>query len=176
MFITVIYLYLSGKKSVHNNNIIYEEPSLDQLIRILINILITEILAIYAFWYSNLFSEFSSINLTMFFLTQDIYFYSIHRLLHAYAYRVHAVHHEIFGPLFAWNTTLLDHILLNVMSVAVPFYFFPNTKMVLLLIITLEIYTSVNGHTYNSPHHTHHKNLRKRFGSIYLVDRLLGSY
>jgi len=175
-FITALYLYIVAKKSSDGNDILYPLPTMKQLYTVMINVLYTDLVAVYAFWFSDLFAGFSIFNLIMFFLIQDVYFYSVHRLLHKYAYWIHKAHHEIYGPFFAWHASIPDHILVNIMSVAVSFWLFPNTKLVLLFIITLEVYTSVNGHTFNSPHYKHHQDVTKRLGSQYLIDRFLGSY
>lgn len=175
-FITFIYLYIAGKKFTQNEHVIYELPTMMQIYRIIVNLLGTDALAAYTFWVSDIFTSFSFCNLVMFFVVQDFYFYAVHKLLHKFAYRIHKTHHETFGPILAWNASLIDHFLLNVGSLAIPFLLFPNTRFILLLLITLEIYTSVNGHTYNSYHHLHHNNPTKRLGSIYIFDRLFGSY
>lgn len=168
--ITIWYLYVSVKKS---DNI---QPTNLELVQIIINLLITEVLYYIADKYIFVYTNFSIVNIVLFLLAQDIYFYFIHYLLHKYLYSIHSKHHTKYGALYAWYATIPDHIFLNLFSVGVPFYIFCNSSYIFVLLIILQIYTSVNGHTKNSPHSTHHKYILKRLGSIYLMDRLLNTY
>jgi len=174
--ITILYFYTAVKKL--NNT---RGPTYEELYIIVRNLLVTEILFWYTDWYafSDIFTNaFSIINLVMFFISQDIYFYGIHKILHfKYIFQtVHYIHHGHYATYNAWYAHILDHILLNLLSIGVPFAVFPNTRWVFMLIAFLEVYTSVNGHSKNSKHYNHHINHKHRLGSIYIIDRLMGSY
>lgn len=111
---------------------------------------------------------FNLVNLIAFFIFQDIYFYTVHMYLHNYS--IHYMHHTQFRPSCAWYADYREHLLLNVGSVGVSYILFPNNIVIFHLIIYLQIYTSVNGHTRGSKHHKHHLNPNKRYGSIYFID------
>ena len=171
LLITSWYLYVSVKKSDSSF-----APSFSESLQVYINLLITELLYYLADSCIYTYINFSFINLIMVFIAQDIYFYFMHYLLHNHLYLFHIKHHTKYGPFYAWYSTIPDHIFLNLFSLGVPFYLFNNSSLVFVLLVILQIYTSINGHTDNSPHSIHHKNVKKRLGSIYLVDRLLGTY
>ncbi len=172
LLISVLYVYLSVRLS----NVEFMATDND-IVKVFRNLLITEIL----FWlgdeyvlrYSDSFSVF---NFIIFFVAQDIYFYFIHYLFHRLFYKYHADHHSLYAPFYAWYGSIYEHVLLNLLSIAIPFILFPNTQLVFVIIIVMQTYTSVNGHTDNSRHNKHHLDPKKRLGSIYLVDRLLGTY
>lgn len=174
--LTFWYFYLSVKKLPNNSR----GPNTLEFINVLRNVLITEILFLVTDWYifpSIFIESFSLLNIIGFFIIQDIYFYSIHKLLHILLFNsVHSLHHKHYAPYNAWYASLPDHLLLNVGSLGVPFYLFPNTRWLFMIIVFLEIYTSINGHTMNSPHHKHHLDYTKRLGSLYIIDRLMGSF
>ena len=171
LLITSLYLYVSVKKSDSSFT-----PSFSELWQVCINLLITELLYYVADSYIYTYINFSFTNLIMFFISQDIYFYFMHYLFHNHLYIFHIKHHTEYGPFYAWHATIPDHIFLNLFSFGIPFYLFNNSSLVFVLLVILQIYTSINGHTKKSPHSIHHKNVKKRLGSIYLVDRLLGTY
>jgi hypothetical protein len=172
LYISFLYIYISVRLQLNNYTVKNKEVRVVSR-----NILATELL-----WYVGhsyiltYLPSFSLLNLILFFIAQDIYFYSVHYLLHKYFYSIHATHHSIYGPFYAWYSTAIEHILLNLGSIAVPFILFPNSSLTFICIITLQMYTSINGHTDNSPHSKHHADTRKRLGSIYLVDRFMDSY
>lgn len=172
LYISLLYIYISVHLQSNNYAVKNKE------VRIVAkNIIATELLWYLGYSYILTYlPSFSLLNLILFFITQDIYFYSVHYLLHKYFYRIHAMHHSIYGPFYAWYSTVTEHVLLNLGSIAVPFILFPNSSLTLIFIITLQMYTSINGHTENSPHSKHHADPKKRLGSIYLVDRFLDSY
>lgn len=144
------------------------ELSPEVLAQIYSNLVLTEL----AYGLSRFFNihkdEFDPFNLIYFFIIQDIYFYFVHKYLHKYS--MHYMHHTQFRPSCAWYADYREHLLLNVGSVGISYILFPNTNLVFHLIIYLQIYTSVNGHTRGSKHHKHHLNSNKRYGSIYLID------
>lgn len=179
MFLSFLYLYISIKKSygrdISKDVADYPIPTWVQIINVLENLIITDALFVSSFWLLP-FGSLSFTNLLMMFIVQDIYFYTIHKLFHVFAYKLHKLHHSIYGPFYAWHATVIEHITINLMSVGVPWYLFPNPSWLFVIICMMEIYTSVNGHTYGSPHNIHHVYQNKRLGSIYLVDRVLGTY
>lgn len=90
---------------------------------------------------------------------------------------VHYIHHSRdVSAILGWCAHPIEHLFLNIGSVAFPFFVFNNTKYILTIIAILEAYWSVSGHVKHTPHHIHHIHMNKRFGSIYIIDRLFGSY
>lgn len=168
----MIYLYfsvhLSLKSFVATNA---------QILQVSKNLFITELLYFLGDTYLiNYNASFSFINFILFILMQDLYFYAVHFIMHNYIYRIHVLHHSLYSPYYAWYGSVYEHIFLNLGSVGIPFMIFPNSSLCFFVIITLQTYTSVNGHTSDSPHSIHHLHPKKRLGSIYLIDRLLGTY
>jgi sterol desaturase/sphingolipid hydroxylase (fatty acid hydroxylase superfamily) len=165
------YAILSVHKQVNWTDFYFKELSI-----IFVNLLITEILnEIVCRWF--IFPTYLSIiNLILLFLFQDVYFYTVHYIMHKYFYSYHQLHHEYFGAVYAWMGHPLEHVILNIGSFGIPFLLFPNPYYVYLLLICQQIYTSINGHTDDSPHHRHHRNPTKRYGSIYIVDTLMDTF
>lgn len=180
--VTLLYAYFAVKKT----HLTLEEnpPPNDVLNNIIINLGITELIYLFVWLYDPITctssSDMCSLSFTrliMFYVMQDIYFYCVHKyIFHKFLARFHTVHHKFIVAYAAWYGHPLEHTLLNLGSIIIPFWIFPNPDWVLFIIIIQQIYTSVNGHTPNSPHSVHHNNLTKRFGSIYLVDRLLDTF
>lgn len=154
------------------------EPDNHLLFRVLINIFIAEML----FWlgtYTLTFSEsFSVMRLIGFFIIQDLWFYSTHIIFHhvPYLYQFHKIHHSAYAPVYAWLAHPVDHIVIHLGSVAVPFMICNNPYWVLCLLCISQCRSSVTGHDENTPHHVHHIDMTKQMGSIYLFDRMFGSY
>lgn len=182
LLITLLYTYFAVKKTqltVEDNS-----PPGDVLNNIVINLAITELIYLFGWLYDPLTCDYPPCNcslsfnrLILFYITQDIYFYCVHKyVFHKFLTRFHAVHHKFIIAYAAWYGHPLEHILLNLGSIIIPFWIFPNPAWVLFIIIIQHIYTSVNGHTPNSPHSVHHNYPTKRFVSIYLVDRLLDTF
>lgn len=179
--VTLLYAYFAVKKTHTPEE---TSPPDDVLNNIIINLGITELIYLLG-WIYDPFTCTSSTNvcslsftrLVLFYIAQDIYFYIVHKyIFHKFLTRFHAVHHKFIVAYAAWYGHPLEHVLLNLGSIIIPFWMFPNPAWMLFVIIIQQIYTSVNGHTPNSPHSVHHNYSTKRFGSIYLVDRLFGSY
>jgi len=145
---------------------------------VLKNLVGTEVLYLIASLTLTLPDTWNPFNLLPIIVLQDVWFYSVHQLFHKVPtlYQYHKLHHSMYGAFYAWYSTLLEHIIINIASVAVPFWFFRVNSYYLLGLIVLQIYTSIDGHTNGSPHNKHHLNIRKRLGSIYLLDRLFGSF
>lgn len=154
------------------------EPDNQLLLIVLVNVLIAEVFFWIGYHYITFSESFSVLNLVGFVILQDAWFYATHRMLHSnsFLYQFHKLHHTVYSPVYAWLAHPIDHIVVNLGSVAVPFMICDNPYWVLVLLCALECHTSVTGHADGTPHHTHHKNVTKRLGSIYLFDRLLGSY
>jgi hypothetical protein len=169
--VTLWYLYLSVKKT--DNDYV---PNDLELLQVSVNLFITEILYYLVDACVYTYTDFNIFNLVMFFITQDIYFYTVHYLMHNYLYIFHNKHHTKYGPFYAWHTTSIDHVFLNLLSFGIPFYLFSNSSSVFIFLILLELYTSINGHTKKSKHSIHHKYTSRRLGSIYIIDKMLGTY
>lgn len=171
MFILIPYLYFALKHTKI-------EPDTSLLVRVLVNIVIAEL----AFWigagHIPVTESFSVWRLLGFFILQDLWFYSTHVLFHhiPYLYQFHKIHHSAYAPVYAWLAHPVDHIIIHLGSVAVPFMVCNNPDWVLIMLCVLESWSSVTGHADGTPHHTHHIDMTKRYGSIYLFDRMFGSY
>lgn len=171
MYIFLAYWYFALR---HTEQI----PKPDVLLTVLVNVLFTEALFWTGLQYLDFNKSFSIWRLLGFLLAQDLYFYASHRLFHSvpFLYVFHKVHHQEYSPVCAWHSHLVDHMLINVASVAVSFWLFPNPYWTLVLICIAQCRSSVTGHRDGTPHQLHHLNVQKRLGSVYLFDRLIGSY
>lgn len=170
--ITASYFYWAVKRTPTN---IHPLPS--ELRLVALNVLLTELLYYYGDAFMPYAESFSLFRLFGFFILQDLHFYTAHYLFHKYGYGYHAAHHTgQYLPCNAWYTSVLDHFVTSVGSVAVPFCICNNPAWVLIIIIAVQIYTSVNGHTNNSKHSVHHATPWKRYGSIYCIDWLMDTY
>lgn len=171
MFIFLTYAYFS----LRNTKV---DPDSYLLLRVALNVLISELL----FWvasYTFTFAEsFGFWNLVGFFILQDLWFYVTHIMFHhvPYLYQFHKIHHSAYSPVFAWLAHPVDHLVVNLGSFAVAFMTFGNPYWVFVFLSVLESWSSVSGHDEGTPHHIHHKGSSQRYGSIYLFDRLFGSY
>lgn len=115
--------------------------------------------------------------LLVFYLLQDAYFYIVHKfIMHGPFRNLHNAHHSTLEPLSAWHCHWLEHLFLHIGSFVLPWFIVPNQEFVFYTLIAQQIYTSVNGHTSDSPHSVHHRDPTRRFGSIYMFDRLFGSF
>lgn len=154
------------------------DPEGELLFRVLINVLIAELL----FWSGTSVmtfpDEFSGWNLVYFLLAQDVWMYTIHRMFHKipYLYQFHRLHHSEYAPVYAWLAHPIDHIFINLASVGIPFMLFSNPYWTMVLLCMAQCRSSVTGHDNGTPHHMHHRDHTKQLGSIYLLDRILGSY
>ncbi len=175
--ITLVYAYLAVKKTDYQDN---AEPAYTLLQNVACNLLITELVFLLGWMFDLLVCHdcgFSLLRLIMFYILQDIYFYSVHRFLfHGPLWNWHSYHHAYITSVAAWYGHPIEHLVLNLGSIIVPYWVFSNPSWVLFVIILQQIYTSVNGHTKTSPHSIHHLRNNMRFGSIYLIDRLMGSF
>lgn len=167
--------------NIKNYDKLKKMPNKDEILsQVFWNIMISE--AIYLFIYIfNIIpnSNFSFTNLLLFYVIQDIYFFCVHKYyFHKINYDAHKLHHSVkeIQPFLAWYTSKTEHIILNFGSMIMPMMLLSNSEYVHLFILIQQIYTSVDGHKSTSPHAKHHNNPVYRFGSIYLLDRLFGSY
>ena len=183
---TVIYLILS---IVNQKRPIF----VNAVPLVLINLAITEIFISYAIDYNdslrtnsntNLLIEIiiNIINIFNIFILQDVYTYFIHLLFHRnkflYKY-VHSTHHVLYDAFYTFHSNPVDHILMNIFSLAVPAYLAPVNKYVLETIICYQIYSAINGHTEDSEtqrHQEHHINPKKKLGSLYLVEYIIDRF
>jgi sterol desaturase/sphingolipid hydroxylase (fatty acid hydroxylase superfamily) len=170
--ISLFYIYRSYKQ-------MYEPPKIHVILNLIQNLFITETLYLLSHIFGWMpYTYFSFTNLVMFFVMQDLYFYTVHKYLfhNPRFYSFHKKHHGELQPYAAWYAHFAEHVFLNIGSIYVSWCLFPNHSLLFPIVILQQIYTSVNGHSYNSPHSIHHRDLSKRYGSIYLFDRLFGSF
>lgn len=171
MFISLSYLYFGIRHTK-------ETPDKNLIAWVLVNILIAELFFWLGYLYLPFTESFSLLNLIALFITQDIWFFITHTMFHAVPslYKYHKIHHSGYLPIYAWLAHPVDHIVIHLGSIGVPFIVFPNPFWVLLSVCIIQCWSSVTGHAENSPHHIHHKDVTRRLGSIYLLDRWFGSY
>ena len=151
--------------------------TIEGTIIVLKNLLISELTFLLVSCLYTFPEESSIINIIYLLICQDVYFYTTHRLFHTkYLYQYHKIHHAALHPLYAWHASMIEHIIINIGSFAVSFMMFPNSSLVLTLLVGLQTYTSVDGHSGKTEHTLHHIDNNKRYGSIYIVDRILGTY
>lgn len=159
-----------------------EEEAVDKSVsqRVVVNVVLADFLAwcVLVIGGERLFPQnFSLLNLIFFFFLQDIYFYTVHRLLHAFAFsRIHSIHHSVYSPFHAWNSHIIEHLLLNMGCFAVPYALCPNPSWVFVLLAFAQVFSSVTGHADCTPHEGHHKNPKTKLGSIYLVDWVVAKF
>jgi sterol desaturase/sphingolipid hydroxylase (fatty acid hydroxylase superfamily) len=170
LLISIEYILVSNHKQVIPLNI-------KQIQIVFRNLLISELLYLISIYTVDL-SQWRWINFPIILFVQDLYFYFIHMLFHkvSFLYEYHKLHHSSFSPFLGWYSTIIEHIVLNLGSFAIPIFIFPIHSHLITLLIIMQVYTSVNGHASNSKHEKHHLDHRKRLGSIYLFDRLFGSF
>ncbi len=174
-FIFSMYTYIAVKKSDLADN---ESPPMYVINNVFTNLMLTEFVFLLGWLYDPLTVEsLSFVRLILFYLAQDVYFYCVHKFIfHGPLWYLHRTHHAYITSHAAWYQHHIEHIVLNIGSVVVPFWLFSNPPWVFFMIICQQIYTSVNGHTKTSPHSIHHNNMSRRFGSIYLIDRIMDSF
>ena len=126
----------------------------------------------------------------------ETWFYYVHRLLHhKLFYRWHADHHAYIQPyaLAGFYCSLVEMILVNQLSMSVPFQLVGFTVHELLLASFLVPLSVLRGHAglhlrtdlpswfpvwlvSNWDHDLHHRTMTCNFGLLYLLDRVHGTY
>ena len=171
--------YLLCSYICHNNT--YPCINNKSFINVVINLLMIELVygcsvLFYTFPINSIYYNY--INFLLILICQDIYFYTTHRLFHCYIYKkIHKLHHSKFGPFYGLYTHHLEHFIINIMSVAIPFMLFPTDLFTLQILIILQMYSVVVSHTYGSRHEIHHAFPKRRYGNfMYIPDNLLSTY
>lgn len=127
-------------------------------------------------------------------LISEVWFYYIHRLMHhRWFYSWHAMHHEFIQPhaLAGLYCSVVEMLLVNQLSIAIPFQIMGFTLYELILANILVAINVLKGHSglakelgaqpwtkifSSTEHDTHHKTLKYNFGILYLLDRVHGTY
>lgn len=111
---------------------------------------------------------------------QELWFYSLHRFFHYSKWlfnNIHYIHHTVYDSFYAWHAHPVEHLLLNIGSLAIPCLMIPLHNYILALLIYGQVMTSIIGHTPNDDntryHQKHHINMNTRFGNIRMLDKLL---
>lgn len=116
-------------------------------------------------------------------LIHETSLYIVHRFVHETSlYRWHHMHHSKFGPLAAWYCSAVEHIFINMGTVALGFLICWNLGIYIGAIQTqlfaiYGVYSSVNGHNFGSRHELHHLNSKVRFSDgTFILDKIFGTY
>jgi sterol desaturase/sphingolipid hydroxylase (fatty acid hydroxylase superfamily) len=183
---------------LYNNNVDkkYYIPSKE----VLCNVLTNQILGTLTFYFFNLNTinkPIENINLYEIFIIiidmiilsiiQSIYFYIMHRLFHTkFLYKhIHYIHHKnyITIPYTAVNCDIIEHVLINIMSVLIGTKLWLCHQNSVIIWVWLSTYSSVNTHSniirQNNPvrHDFHHLLKNVNYGSGYeFMDKLFGTY
>jgi methylsterol monooxygenase len=150
----------------------------EQLYVVAKNLVLSELIFFVGIFLIPFSDSFSLWNLIQMYLLQDLYFYIVHRSMHTFSLlkKLHNTHHSEYLPVLAWYNNMFEQVFLNLASIAIPFWLSPNPFWVLFLIIAHQIHNSVKGHGIDTIHSVHHSHTNKRFGSLYLLDKILGTY
>jgi sterol desaturase/sphingolipid hydroxylase (fatty acid hydroxylase superfamily) len=169
--VTISYLYLAGKKQI-------EPIDIDAASLVFYNLFQIELIYFLTWLFYIFPDEYNFINFGLIIILQDVWFFTTHKLAHVVKpiYAIHSIHHKYFGAFYAFHAHKLDHLIINIGSIAVPFFIFPINSNLLNVMMLIQIYIGVNTHTINAPHHIHHLNVTKRLGTFYIMDKLFGSY
>lgn len=137
------YMYIAARCSRE----LKERPDNRVMRLVLLNIMLSELTVLIG-WATFLTSEkFSMFNLIMWYITQDFYFYIVHRwVFHKY---LSVFHNTVSIPLSyysAWRKHPVEHVVLNLGSIMVSFWLFPNSTLVMYLVMLQQIFTSVSNH------------------------------
>jgi hypothetical protein len=169
--VTTMYLLVAAHKSrIYNKQL----PTPSEFRNVCYNLLMIEVAwGVYSLIRPNV--DKVSLNIIGFYLAQDFYFYLIHKFLfHRLLYRLHKIHHSVFSPFHTWHCSHIEHLVLNIGSVAFGDFICPIPDWLFPFIVMQQVYTSVNGHTPDSPHSEHHSNPIVHFGNIWIFDKLFG--
>jgi len=161
----------------------YRTPYASEYGILAMNLAITEIFLYFLAQTSLVHGSFSVLFFIGFVLVQDVYFYVLHYMMHIFLYHIHKIHHSYYAPFTAWMSHPLEHLFLNLGSLFVALYVFPQPYIICTILSLTQPYTSVNGHTAGdettpSPvHEIHHTTSMRRFGTgFYLTDRIVGTF
>lgn len=123
-------------------------------------------------------------------ITGDIYFYTLHRLMHTrYLWPYHKFHHsDIVSVAKSLDADALEHLVCNLGSFVIGFYILSRLDIILNMYVICfwTMVASINtcgshssgGAPYDSGiHRLHHMKLTNNYGTgFYIMDRLFGSY
>jgi sterol desaturase/sphingolipid hydroxylase (fatty acid hydroxylase superfamily) len=123
-------------------------------------------------------------------ITGDIYFYTLHRLMHTrYLWPYHKLHHsDSVSVSKSLDGSVLEHLLCNLGSFIIGFYILLQLNVIInMYVVCIWIsFATINtcgSHSsgcapYDSGvHRLHHLKLTRNYGTgFYIMDRLVGSY
>ena len=171
-FITVLYAYWAYHLSELKDDMVPEKKVVNV---VLVNIGLAELVFLLSWWFDVFtMGTFGFGQLVLFYIVQDVYFYIVHKFIfHKLLYSVHSRSHDYFKPYAAWYCHPIEHLVLNIGSIAASFWLFPTSPLVLWFIMVQQIYMSMTKHRPNSLYYMHHINGNCRFGSFYLTDEIV---
>jgi sterol desaturase/sphingolipid hydroxylase (fatty acid hydroxylase superfamily) len=123
-------------------------------------------------------------------ITGDIYFYTLHRLMHTrYLWPYHKLHHsDLVSVSKSLDGGVLEHLLCNLGSFIIGFYILLQLNVIINMYVacawtmvatinTCGSHSSDIGPYDLGVHKKHHELLKYNYGTgFYIMDRLFGSY
>lgn len=176
MFIPIwTFYYLLLGKYYSNQSTLNLLTKLD-LLCVSFNMLLIDLLYFYnpIIVSNNIITDF--INIILIILSQDIYFYTSHKICHLYFFKsIHYIHHSKFDAIYAFYAHPIDHIFVNMFSVVLPYLLFPISNYALTLMVAVQLYGAVSSHSQDLEHQhkLHHLNYTKNLGTIYIIDYMI---
>jgi sterol desaturase/sphingolipid hydroxylase (fatty acid hydroxylase superfamily) len=124
----------------------------------------------------------------------DIWFYHVHRLMHhPKFYKYHRDHHMYIQPhaMAALYCSMIEMIMLNLMSAAIPFQLFGYSRTELMIANAILALNGLKGHSglqlysgydwlvnlgfTSEVHDIHHQRMIYNYGATYLIDYFYGT-
>lgn len=116
-------------------------------------------------------------------IANDLYFYTIHYILHSKAlYKYHKRHHKVAMTIAvsALDADVPEHIIGNLGSFFIPYYFIGGSKFLFAFVICFFTQHTCQNHSgykrRNMTHDIHHQLLKYNFGNLGLIDIIMGTY
>lgn len=121
-------------------------------------------------------------------LVAELYFYSIHRLLHITCNQIHMQHHRshLIVAASVYDSHIVEHLILNVGALFVPLLLLYSLDIrmpmaafyIITMITTFNGCQSHSGYTQDGRlHYLHHKYMKKNYGfGFFLPDRIAKSF
>lgn len=189
-FIMDIYIYMSNQWNVYKlqsySNRVWDRWFNDVFISILNSIYTLCLSYIFPIYYDSIYPSVKDIyKLALYIIFIDLYFYILHRYMHfnKYLYKhVHKHHHEtnITVAASGFNSSILEHIILNIGSLYIPHMFIQGSYFLISLLVIIGGYSSASSHSgYINciQHNKHHQLLSVNYGNgLYIWDTVFSTF